>query len=102
MQTTTEKKKRFPQELFAEALWTEWQYRRIPASVERTRELLRRFNLKPKKATTDNDLDLLVGRALKGVCSLKSAVQIEAIASETDRICVIADWEDAVATYRKS
>lgn len=90
-----------PQELFAEALWGEWQYNSMPPKTCKIKELLRRYNLKPKKGTTDNDLSLIIGRALKGVCTHNSNVQISKIAEETDRICIIARWDFAVARYRK-
>lgn len=89
-----------PQELFAEALWLEWQYSRIAPGIDKTRELLRRYNLKPKKHTTDNDLSLLIGRALKDVCTFNSSIRISKIAEETDRICVIARWDFAVGKYK--
>lgn len=81
-----------PQELFAEKLWIDWQYRGVP-SLSRIRELLRECNLKPKKSTTDNDLSLILGRALKGICTQNSVVQRTRIVEEVDRVCVIARWE---------
>lgn len=39
-----------PQELFAEALWMEWQYYRIPVKIDKIHELLQKYNLKPKRA----------------------------------------------------
>lgn len=65
---------RLPQELFAEALWMEWQYGRIPVKIEKIYVLLQRYNLKPKKNTTDDDLSLIIGRALKDVCTHNSSV----------------------------
>ncbi len=90
---------RLPQELFAEALWIEWQYRRIPMKIKKIYELLQRYNLKPKKNTTDNDLSFIIGRALKGVCTHNSSIQISKIADEVNRICVIARMDFAVSRY---
>lgn len=89
-----------PQELFAEALWMEWQYNRIPVKIDKIYELLQKYNLKPKNDITDNDLSLIIGRALKGVCTHDSRVQISKIAEEVDRICVIARWDFAVSKYK--
>lgn len=89
-----------PQELFAEALWMEWQYKRIPVNINKIHELLQRYNLKPKKDITDNDLSLIIGRALKGVCTQDSRIQISKIAEEVDRICIIARWDFAVGKYK--
>ena len=89
-----------PQELFAEALWLEWQYHRISVNINKIHELLRKYNLKPKKCTTDNDLSLIIGRAREGVCTHNSKVQINMIAKEADRICIIARWDFAVAKYK--
>lgn len=89
-----------PQELFAEALWMEWQYYRILVKIEKIHELLQKYNLKPKKGITDNDLSLIIGRALKGVYTHGSKVQISKIAEEVDQICVIARWDFAVAKYK--
>lgn len=90
-----------PQELFAEALWMEWQYKRIPVKINKIHELLQRYNLKPKKGITDNDLSLIIGRALKGVCTQDSSVQISKITEEVDRICIIARWDFAVGKYKR-
>lgn len=89
-----------PQELFAEALWMEWQYHCIPVKIDKIHELLQKYNLKPKKDITDDDLSLIIGRSLKGVCTHDSKVQISKIAEEVDRVCVIARWDFAVAKYK--
>lgn len=88
-----------PQEIFAEALWLEWQYHSIQPSICKIHTLLRRYNLKPKRNTTDNDLSLIIGRALKHCRTHTSKEQIDKIAEETDRICTIARWDFAVARY---
>lgn len=89
-----------PQELFAETLWMEWQYGRV--SVDAIHKLLQKYNLKPQKDITDNDLYLVIGRALKGACTHDSRVQINKIAEEVARICVIARWNLVVSKYKDS
>ncbi len=54
---------------------------------------------KLKKEKTLDDIQLAFGRGLKGTfCN--TAKQIEQIAEEIDKICIIANWEDAVAKYK--
>lgn len=90
-----------PQELFAEALWLKWQYHRVPVSIRSIHALLQRYNLKPKQTTTNNDLSLIIGRALKRCRTHTSKEQINKIAEETDRRCTIARWDFAVARYTR-
>lgn len=89
---------RLPQELFAEALWVEWF---IHGSVRKKKlpDLLRKYNLKLKKEKTLDDVILSIGRAFKNT-SCVSSKQRERIAEEIDKVCIIANWEDAVAKYK--
>lgn len=91
---------RLPQELFAEALWVEWF---VYGSVRKKKlpDLLRKYNLKLKKEKTLDDVILSIGRAFKNT-SCVSSKQRERIAEEIDKVCIIANWEDAVAKYKKS
>ena len=89
---------RFPQELFAEALWTEWDTHYGVISKDKIPDLLRRYNLKLKKEKSFNDIQLRLGRAFKDT-PCDSAKRIERIAEEIDKVCVIANWENAVAKY---
>ena len=56
-------------------------------------------NLKLRKGKTLDDVKLIIGRALKDTPCIASK-QIERIAEETDKVCIIANWEDAVAKYK--
>lgn len=90
---------RLPQELFAEALWLEWDIHYGIIHKERLPDLLRRYNLKLKKEKTLDDIQLAFSRGLKDTfCN--TAKQIEKIAEEIDKICIIANWEDAVEKYK--
>ena len=66
---------------------------------EKLPHLLRRYNLKLKKEKTLDDMQLAFGRGLKDTFG-NTAKQIEQIAKEIDKICIIANWEDAVAKYK--
>ena len=57
------------------------------------------FNLKLKKKKTLDDVKLALGRAFKNTPCVSSK-QIERIAEEIDKVCTIANWEDAVAKYK--
>ena len=90
---------RLPQELFAESLWLEWDNHYGIIHKEKLPHLLRRYNLKLKKEKTLDDMQLAFGRGLKDTFG-NTAKQIEQIAKEIDKICIIANWEDAVAKYK--
>lgn len=92
-------KMRLPQEMFAEALWLDWFVNYGNISKKKLPELLRRYNLKLKNGKTLDDVHLIIGRALKNTPCIVSK-QIERIAEETDQVCIIANWEDAVAKYK--
>lgn len=87
---------RLPQEIFAEALWVEWFGN---VCEKKLPNLLRRHNLKLKKNKTLDDVKLAIGRAFKNTPCVSSK-QIERIAEEIDKVCTIANWEDAVAKYK--
>lgn len=89
---------RFLQELLAEALWTEWFYNNGYVSKEKIPEMLRRYNLKLRKGKTIEDVGLTLGRAFKD-CPHVSEIEKERIAEEVDKVCIIANWENAVARY---
>lgn len=89
---------RLPQELFAEALWLEWDTHYGVIQKDKLPDFLRRYNLKLKKEKTLDDIQLAFGRGLKETCG-NSVTQIEQIESEIDKICIIAHWENAVAKY---
>lgn len=90
---------RLPQELFAEALWLEWDNHYGIIHKEKLPDFLRRYNLKLKKEKTLDDIQLAFGRGLKYTFG-NTAKQIEQIAEEIDKICIIANWEDVVAKYK--
>ena len=90
---------RLPQEIFAEALWVEWFVNYGNVCEKKFPDLLRRYNLKLKKKKTLYDVKLAIGRALKNTPCVSSK-QIERIAEEIDKICIIANWEDAVEKYK--
>lgn len=90
---------RLPQEMFAEALWIEWFINYGNVSKKKLPDLLRRYNLKLKNGKTLDDVQLIIGRALKNTPHVSSE-QIERIAEETDKICIIANWENAVVRYK--
>lgn len=91
---------KLPQELFAEALWLEWDTRYGVIHKEKLPDLLRRYNLKLKKEKTLDDIQLAFGRGLKDTFG-NTAKQIEKIAEEIDKICIIANWGDAVENLIK-
>lgn len=90
---------RLPQEIFAEALWVEWFVNYGNVCEKKLSGLLRRYNLKLKKKKTLYDVKLVIGRAFKNTPCVSSK-QIERIAEEIDKVCTIANWEDAVAKYK--
>lgn len=90
---------RLPQEMFAEALWIEWFINYGNVSKKKLPDLLRRYNLKLKKKKNLYDVKLAIGKALKNTPCVSSK-QIERIAEEIDKVCTIANWEDAVARYK--
>ena len=90
---------RLPQELFAEALWLEWDNHYGVIRKEKLPDFLRRYNLKLKKGKTLDDIRLAFGRGLKDLFG-NTAKQIEQIEEVIDKICVIANWEDAVEKYK--
>ena len=90
---------RLPQELFAEALWLEWLVHSGYVCKKKLPDLLRRYNLKLKKKKTLQDVGLTLGRAFKNTPCVSSK-QIERIAEEIDKVCTIANWEDAVKKYK--
>ena len=90
---------RLPQELFAEALWLEWDNYYGIIHKEKLPVLIRRYNLKLKKEKTLDDIQLAFGRSLKDTFG-NTVKQIEQIAEEIDKVCTIANWEDAVAKYK--
>lgn len=92
---------RLPQELFAEALWVEWFITHGSVRKKKLPDLLRKYNLKLKKEKTLDDVILSIGRAFKNTSCISSK-QRERIAEEIDKVCIIANWEDAVAKYKKS
>lgn len=90
---------RLPQEIFAEALWLECNYYGI-IRKEKLPDFLRRYNLKLKKEKTLNDIQLAFGRGLKNTFGNR-VKQIECIAKEIDKVCIIANWENAVVNLSK-
>ena len=90
---------RLPQELFAEALWLEWDNHYGIIHKEKLPDLLRRYNLKLKKEKTLAEIQLAFGRGLKDTFG-NTVKQIEQIADEIDKICIIANWKDAIAKYK--
>ena len=90
---------RLPQEIFAEALWVEWFVNYGNVWEKKLPNLLRRHTLKLKKNKTLDDVKLAIGRAFKNTPCVSSK-QIERIAEEIDKVCTIANWEDAVAKYK--
>lgn len=92
-------KMRLPQEIFAEELWAEWFFNYGNVCKKTLPDKLRRCNLKLRKGKTLDDVKLIIGRALKDTPCIASK-QIERIAEEADKVCIIANWEDAVAKYK--
>lgn len=90
---------RLPQELFAEALWLEWDNHYGIIHKEKLPDLLRRYNLKLKKEKTLAEIQLAFDRGLKDTFG-NTVKQIEQIADEIDKICIIANWKDAIAKYK--
>ena len=90
---------KLPQELFAEALWLEWDNYYGIIHKEKLPDLLRRYNLKLKKGKILNDIQLSFGRGLKDTFGNR-VKQIERIAEEIDKVCIIANFEHAVAKYK--
>lgn len=87
---------RLLQELFAEALWLEWDIHHGCIPKEKISEMLRRYNLKLKQNKTLDDVLLAFGRGLKDSYGITTK-QVEQIAEEIDKICIIARWDFAIA-----
>lgn len=79
---------RLPQELCAEALWVEWDNHYGCISKEKIPEIFRRCNLKLKNEKTLDGVRLAFGRGLKDSNGIITK-QIEQIAEEIDKICII-------------
>lgn len=62
-------------------------------------KIIIKIKLKLKKEKTLDDIQLAFGRGLKDTFG-NTAKQIEQIAEEIDKICIIANGEDAVANYK--
>lgn len=91
--------KRLPQDLLAEAMWCEWAFNHGIVREDRIKELMIRYNLKPKKGRTVTDVALIIGK--RDIQLYKSStVAIAKIAEEIDKLCVIARWEQAIAQYK--
>lgn len=88
-----------PQELFVEAIWAEWFIHFGVLDKNKMKELLRRYNLKLRKGKNIDDVHLAIGRGFKDTFG-NSLLAREKIAEEIDKICIIANWEDAVARYK--
>lgn len=86
---------KLPQELFAEALWLEWDTHYGVISKEKIPEILRRYNLKLRKGKTIDDVQLALGRGLKDTYG-NTKKQKEQIAEEIDKVCIIARWDFVV------
>ena len=67
--------------------------------IKRNCQIYWKNNLKLRKGKNLDDVKLIIGRALKNTPCVASK-QIEQIAEEIDKICIIANWEDAVAKYK--
>ncbi len=90
---------KLPQELFADELWGEWFYNYGVIQKAKIPEMLKKYNLKLRKDKTINDIDLILGRAFKD-CPHIREIEAERIAEEVDKVCTIANWEDAVIRYK--
>ena len=86
-----------PQELLANALWLEWQTTGI-ISKKKIPKLLKQYNLKLRKGKVLNDVTLAFGRGLKDTYG-KTKKQLEQIAEQIDKVCVIERWDFAVEKY---
>lgn len=89
---------RLPQELLAEALWIEWETHYGVINIKKLPDLLKKYNLKLKKEKTLNDIQLAFGRGLKDTYG-NTEKQIEQIVEQIDKVCIIANWENAIAKY---
>lgn len=89
-----------PQELFTEALWIEWFLNYGVVANVKIAELLKRYNLKPKKGKSIDDVYLAFGRGFKNTFG-NSALAREQIAEEIDKVCIIARWDFAVDKYKR-
>lgn len=89
-----------PQELYAEAIWTEWWSHYGVLCSDKIKELLQKYNLKLRKDKSIDDIRLAFGRGLKNAHN--SSLQIKQIAEEVDKVCIIANWEYAVARYKRN
>ena len=89
--------KQLPQDLLAEALWTENKYGNL--TLSKVEELLQKYNLRLKKDKSLDDVRLALGRGLKGAMN-NTEMALEQIAEEVDKVCIIARWDFAVAKYK--
>ena len=88
-----------PQELMAEQLWLLWDetYGVIP--LNKIEDLLYRCNLKLKKGKILEDVRMCVGRGFKNTFGDMNLARRQ-IATEIDKVCIIARWDFAVSRYR--
>lgn len=88
----------FPQELFAEHIWINLQYHYGVITTAVIKELLQRYNLKPKKDKNEKDVYLAICRGFKDTYGSQTK-EIEKIAEEIDKVCTIARWDFFVERY---
>lgn len=86
---------RLPQELFAEALWLEWDNHYGIIHKEKLPDLLRRYNLKLKKEKTLDDIQLAFGRGLKDTFG-NTAKQIEHWMDVIKELFITKKWMMAI------
>lgn len=87
------------QELFAETLWIEWYMKNGILKTETIRELLQKCNLKLKSGKSIDDIRLAFGRGLKDTFG-NTKLARKQIAKEIDKVCIIANWNFAIAKYK--
>ncbi len=88
-----------PQELMAENLWLLWDKSHGAIPLNKIEELLYRCNLKLKKGKNLEDVKMSVGRGFKNTFG-NIILARRQIATEIDKVCIIARWDFAVAKYK--
>lgn len=94
-----ESKQLLPQELLTEAIWLEWFTNSGVLKSEKIKELLQKYNLELKNGKTIDDIRLAFGKGLQSTFGDMELARKQ-IAEEIDKICIIANWNFAIAKYK--
>ncbi len=91
----------YPQELFARELWNQHLINPF-ISLKEFKELMKQYNLKPKKGVSISDIKVKVFGRIKYMHGCKySYLNVEYMAEEIDKLCTIDRWDLHLLRYSK-